>query len=1089
MLLFRSPRILAKHVVFLFALIFFAAQAHAQLTFRGGINGTVTDSTGAVVPNATIQTLEIATNVQHETVSSSAGAFSFPSIPIGKYNVTVTAPGFRRERYAGVQVSAGVIYTLQVKLAVASSSETVEVSAAAYTLDTTTTTQTTILDSASVANAPLNGRDFTQLTTLTPGFSGTGANGGGSLNGTRTNQINWQIDGVDNNDIWHNIPAINQSGVGGIAGVLLPIDAIEQFSVQTNASAESGRNPGGSVTLGLKSGTNTLHGSAYYYNRNELFGAKNPFADTKEKVRNYNAGFSAGGPILRDRLFSFLTYEHQRFLIGVPTRATEPTEVWQSYASDIVTSNGKSVSPISTNLLGLLWPSYALTSSTNEKNSGPQINNYTSPDPEFGYSHNGVIKVDYAINQNNNISAHWIGGQGNQTAPIGSALLPYYQVAPIHVYNYQVTYNHTFSSSLTNQIVAGTNYFSQKFIDHQTGFDIVDTGLVTGTASTNAPKLQISGFDSTGLTPLVGRIDVSGQVSDNLSWVHGKHEFKFGGEYRHVVLNEFYHRNVQGNYKFDGAESIHYGLAHGWDFSKSTSASAVTDSSVIARLNSLADYLAGYVYSGAVTTGDSERTVSVNTFSLFAQDSYQITPKLNINFGLRYDWEQPFRDDKKDLSVFRPSVVPSTGLAVQGADVSSLFDTYNVAFSPRLGVSYKVSQNTVLRAGGGLYYDTPNLNPFLDNRPGNGAPNGVESNPAGTNQVNALYLTSYQWESGVNQLQGTSTYGIFSIQKDFHPSYNLNYNLQLEQSITPNLIAQLGYVGSQGRHLLSIIDINQSKPGTNGVDQTSRPYYTQYGTYSNINDIESIGNSNYNALQTTLRASNIHGLSAQFAYTWSHSFDDVTAFRGALPQDSTNFKNDYGQSDFDSRNTFVGTVSYNVPGAARWKAATGGWQLNSNLAFHDGFPFTVLTDAQTDNTGENNQRANQISNPYAGYRKTGVNAQWLNAEAFTNPDLGTWGTTRRNAYASPGFSEVDFSVFKNTKIHERINTQFRVEFYNLFNRTNYAPPLSGGSAGYNPNQATISSLQLYDTIGDFNGAPGIGSGEPFNTQFALKITF
>jgi len=222
-----------------------------------------------------------------------------------------------------------VIYTLSVKLAVATSSETIEVSADTYTLDTTTTTQTTILDSAAVDNVPLNGRDFTQLTALTPGFASTGANGGGSLNGTRINQINWQIDGVDNNDIWHNIPAVNQSGVSGIAGVVLPLDAIEQFSVQTNAAAESGRNPGGTVTLGLKSGTNTLHGSAYYFDRNELFGAKNPFAASKQKVRNYNDGLSVGGPIVKDHLFAFLSYEHQRFVIGVPAQNTEPTTVWQ----------------------------------------------------------------------------------------------------------------------------------------------------------------------------------------------------------------------------------------------------------------------------------------------------------------------------------------------------------------------------------------------------------------------------------------------------------------------------------------------------------------------------------------------------------------------------------------------------------------------------------------------------------------------------------------------------------------------------------------------------------------------------------------
>jgi len=1086
---FRSTRrVFLALAVLSVGLLLQAPAAWAQLTFRGGINGSVTDSSGAVVVSATVEATEVATNVSQKTITSSAGAFAFPSLPIGKYNVIITASGFKREKLSGVQVSAGVIYTLPVKLAVATSTETVEVSADAYTLDTTTTTQTTILDAVAVDNAPLNGRDFTQLTTLTPGFSGTGAGGGGSLNGTRTNQINWQIDGVDNNDIWHNTPAVNQSGVSGIAGVVLPLDAIEQFSVQTNASAESGRNPAGTVTLGLKSGTNTLHGSAYYYNRNELFGAKNPFAETKEKVRNYNAGFSAGGPIVKDHLFSFISYEHQRFLIGVPTKATEPTAVWQQYASDIVTSNGKTLSPISTNLLTLLWPSYARTSSTTEQNQGPQIGNFNSPDPEWGYSHNGVIKADYTLNENNSFSAHWFGGQGVQQAPAGSALLPFYQTAPTHIYNYQLTYNHTFTPSLTNQIVSGVNYFHQIFDDNVTNFDVTGTGLDTGSSSTNAPKLQISGFDATGVTPPLGRIDVSGQIADNLAWVKGKHEMKFGGEYRHVQLDEFYHRNAQGVYKFNGSEAANNGLPNGWDLSHSL-ASGVTDSSVIARLDSLADYLAGYVHSGTITAGDPERTVYINTFAAFAQDSYQLTTKLNINFGIRYDYEQPFHDAKKDMSVFRPDIVPSTGLAVQGDQVSSLYDPYYTSFSPRLGLSYQAKQHTVVRAGAGLYYDTPNLNPFLDNRPGNGAPNGVESNPAGTNKVTALYKTSYAWEPNVNQLLASSSTGIFTIQKNFHPSYDLNYNLQLEQSITPNVIAQLGYVGSEARHQLSIIDINQSGLSTSDVDQTSRPYYSKYPTYSNINDIESIGNANYNSLQATLRVSNLHRFSTQLAYTWSKSLDDVSAFRGALPQDSTHFKADYGLGDYDSRHTFVGEVSYQVPGSALWKPLTNGWQANGNFAFHTGFPFTVLTDDQTDNTGENNQRANQVGNPNAGFKKAAVNANWLNPDAFADPAAGTWGTTRRNGYTAPGFGDVDFSVFKNTKIGERVNTQFRVELYNLFNRTNYAPPLNGGSQGYNPNQATISTLQLYDTIGDFNGAPGIGAGEPFNTQFALKITF
>ena len=182
----------------------------------------------------------------------------------------------------------------------------------------------------------------------------------------------------------------------------------------------------------------------------------------------------------------------------------------------------------------------------------------------------------------------------------------------------------------------------------------------------------------------------------------------------------------------------------------------------------------------------------------------------------------------------------------------------------------------------------------------------------------------------------------------------------------------------------------------------------------------------------------------------------------------------------------MGEVNYEVPTAEKYKLITGGWQLNSVLTFHSGFPFTVLSNNQLDNTGENNQRANQVSNPYAGHRKQKVGADWLDSAAFVEPDAGTWGTTRRNAYGGPGFSDVDFSIFKNTKIFERINTQFRVEFYNLFNRVNFAPP---GGAGFNPNQTTYTGTQLSDTIGDFNGAPGIGAGEPFNTQLAFKVTF
>src|SRR6516225_626767 len=296
-----------------------AVAADAQ-TFRGSINGTVTDPSGGLVPNATVKATEIATGIDHTTTTTSDGAFAFQDVPLGFYKVTVTATGFPAYTVDKVEVVAGQIYTLQVKLQLQQQTTTVEVSAAALTLDTTTQTQTMTIPDDVVQNIPMNGRDFTQLVAVSPGYGGYAVGGYGSLNGTRTNQMNWQIDGVDNNDFWHNIPAVNQGGVSGIAGVVLPMDSIVEFSSQTQAGPESGRNAGGTVNVVTRSGTNELHGTLYYYNRNEFYAAHTPFlpAGTKSPpLRNENYGASIGGPILKDKLFFFVNYEKQQFIIGL----------------------------------------------------------------------------------------------------------------------------------------------------------------------------------------------------------------------------------------------------------------------------------------------------------------------------------------------------------------------------------------------------------------------------------------------------------------------------------------------------------------------------------------------------------------------------------------------------------------------------------------------------------------------------------------------------------------------------------------------------------------------------------------------------
>jgi len=1061
--------------------LFIAITAHAQ-TFRGGINGVVTDQSGAAVPGAKVRAIDNATNVVHATVSSSAGEFSFSDLPLGTYTVLASASGFDTLRVSKVTVAAGSIYSLPIKLSIATQSTTIQVSAAALALDTTTTTQTTDIPSKQVEDIPLNGRDFTQLIALTPGFAGYVGGGYGSLNGTRANQMNWQIDGIDNNDLWHNIPAVNQGGVSGIAGIVLPIDAVESFSAQTQSAPETGRNPGGTINLSLRSGGNTLHGTMYYFNRNEALGAKNPFTATKQEVRNQNWGFSAGGPFIKNRFFWFTTFEKQNFVIGVPASATEPSHAYQTEAEAVLASYNVPVNPVSLALINGngsakgLWPSYAL-------NGPAETGNYTSVDPEYGYSYNGLAKLDYTINANNSITAHWFVGQGNQVAPVGSVLKAYYEVAPIHVQNYAIVFNHIFSPSMTNQVLAGVNYFNQVFSDFETDFNPAALGLVTNSPFPGAPNINIGAngqFDPTGETPPEGRNDITGHLTDDFSWVLGKHQIKFGGEYRQAQLDEFYHRHALGSLTFDGQQGP-------W-----ASDTSITDTNLLP----LADFLAGYISptSSSIAIGDPARQVFVNTWDLFAQDSWQLTPKLNIDYGLRYDYEGPLHNGAQNLSVFRPDL---GGIVFQGDQISSLYDPYYGAVSPRVGISYQATTTTVVRSGFGVFYDTPNLNPFLDNRPGNGAPNGVEGNPSGPSPV----LTVPPIATGADHpivsgqpvfpASGTASCpcALYSIQKSFRPSYNYNFNLQVEHSFTPSVVMQIGYVGSEARHLLSLLDINQAFP--NGVTATPGIYSTfeQSSVYAGgpligtnpVNQVQSIGTSNYNSLQATLRTQSWHGLSSQMAYTWAHSLDEVTAYRGALPQDSHNFMGDYGNSDFDARNTFVGFLSYDIPGSQHLRLLTNGWQTNTLLSLHGGQPFSVFSSSDTTGTNEGVQRANVIGNPYQGvHHSSSISQIWLNQSAFVNPAAYTFGDSRRNQYYGPGYGSWDLSFFKNTPISERINTQFRVEMFNVTNKINFAPPRN-----------TVGSQlgTLYDTIGDYNGAPGIGAGEPFNTQLALKIIF
>jgi hypothetical protein len=1129
-------QILSKRFVFhslALALILIVSTVAAQAqTFRGGINGTVTDSTGAVVPKAAVVATDVDTGVSHTTVTSSAGDFLLQDLPLGTYTVTITMAGFSTAKVDKIPVSAGSTYTLPVKLGLSSTAQTVEVSASGITLDTTSVTQTTDISSAVVNDVPMNGRDFTQLIAVAPGFGGYSAGGFGSVNGTRANQVNWQIDGVDNNDLWHNVPAVNQGGVEGIAGIVLPLDSIEEFSQQTQSTAEAGRNPGGVVNIVTKSGTNIIHGSLYYFNRNELFAANSPFANgtPKGKLRDQQYGASVGGPIIKDKLFYFFNYEKQQFIISTPSsQTTEPTTAFQADSTALLSEFGLAPTTTAVQSFALFYPadvlncpSGGISPSTGVACDAPD--NYQTQSPITGYSYNGVGKIDFNITPKNSLALRMYGGQGNQIAPVGTVIPYYFEQGPIHVYNWSAVLNSVITNRFSNQVLFGVNYFNQIFFDENHTMNPESIGFNTGvdeSVLSGAPGIKITGYDNLqDATPPSGRNDITGQASDTASLVFGKHELRFSGEYRRGYVNEFYHRKQRGNFSFPGTQGP-WGFTTltgfqsapcqtTYGYTTPTPAQTAYVTALEAQANSeqvlsLADYLIGCTQQAQIVRGITERSVYVNNLSGSASDAFQVSTRLNINYGIRYDYLGPMHDGEKDLSVFRPADPNAVnGLVFQGNQVTSLYPKTPYDFSPRFGLSYQPSfaLGTVIRSGFGMFFDQPNMNPFLDNRPPNGGASGAESNPGGPSPVSSLSDTNEVIVPGVllfpttTAYNASTDYNLFSISPKLRPAYTFNFNLNVEQSLGSKTLLTVGYVGSQSRKLLSNHDINQAALGSTALgtagQNATRPYdieYPQFINYGTINEVASIGNSNYNSLQATLKTVGWHHITSQFSYTWAHGLDILTQYRNANITNSLDPKADYGNMDYDTRHAFVSYITYDIPGGSHVKALTNGWQLNSLLTFHSGQPYTIYTESDTSGTGEGEDRVDLTgASPYAGTSKkiVGGTVTWLNINAFTNPSTYSFGGMRRNQLNAPGYGDVDLSVFKTNKFtifDHQVSTQLRAEMFNLFNRANLAPPdnyLGDGPGAF----GTVTS-----TIGYYNGAPGIGPGEPFNTQFALKIIF
>lgn len=1063
-----QPNIAIRGVVY--ALVSVLA-LNAQ-TFRGQITGTVEDASGAAIGAAVVEAVHQGTGVRRSTATTAAGDFSMPDLPLGMYAISVSKPGFQIQK-SQLEVVVSRVSSVNFRLPVATQTAVVEVSGAVAAVETTSTTLTGVVNTKTVEDLPMNGRDFRQMLKLSPGVNPANS----SVNGNRTRGNNYQIDGADNNDGFQNASAVNQGGVAGIAGTLLPVEAIDQFSVATNGGAEAGRNGGGQINLVIKSGTNQIHGSGYYFNRNEYFAANTPLAAPGagvRRIRNGQGGFSAGGPIRRDKTFFFITGEEQKADAANATAVTTLSPAWLDQGRAVLSAFGVAQNPVSTGIIGF-YPARIRT--------GPaQVNNFFSTDANTYNSYNGIVKVDHNLNSSHNLSARYYGGTGTQAAVVDS-LAPYreyFQVAPSHMHNVSVALNSVISPRIVNNLVLGANYFLQVFNDLDTSPNPIAAGLNTGVTAASlqgSPTIRISGFATAGATQPLGRTDTTGHLTDTVSVTYGHHQIKAGGEFRYALLDIYYDQGTRGTFTFDGTRGP-------W-----ASAAGYT-----AQQIALADFLAGYPTnsSGATITRPApgvktpgsflQRNYVQNSFDFYIHDNWQVTPRLNLNFGARYTYLAPVGDQDNSITTF----VPGKGIVGPGHGLDTLYprDWNNIA--PRFGFAYQPTSDgkTVIRGSYGIFYDVPAVAFFASNNGGsNGGAAGINANPGGPIPIQSLSAPAgLVLQSGVDPWANATVpiLGVMSVSQGFRTPYVQNFSLNVQRQLGASMTLQAGYVGSLGRKLVYIHDINAAALGTGSV-QSRRPYNSTYPTLGAINQLESGAGSEYNSLQVQLTRRYSHGLTGSVAYTYGHAIDYASEARNVMLANSYNLALDRGSADFDSRHTVTAFVSYSLPSfPSRWKAITGGWQINTLITAHTGLPINFRSGTDSNGDGDTWDRIDLVGDPFANVpaAPNSTSVRWVNRDAFRAPAAGTTGNLGRNSIYGPGFFSIDPSLFKEIPLRERVKAQFRVEVFNVLNTANLANPTVAFNSG---------SFGLISNTRNGGGAPGLGFGEPRNLQLALKL--
>ena len=989
----------------------FSTDASAQ-SQEGRFLGTVTDSQGKVVVGAKIAITNTGTGVTRNLASNGVGDYTAPAVQPGVYSLSAEAPGFKRIERTSVRLEVGNDVRIDFQLIPGAVTETIRVTAEQPLITTTNDNIGGTLSNKEINDLPLNGRDYQNLIVLRPGvvrFPGGGFESISS-SGMRPEDNNFILDGTDDNDPYYSGNIINAEGVQGTPGSILPIDAIQEFNSEENPSPEYGWKPGATINVGLKSGTNQVHGTGYGFERNNWFDARNWF-NTKPSpqvaLRQHQFGGTVGGPIIHDKTFFFLAYEGVRGFISNAGTAFSPatTSLGGDPANSIpdaiadLTLHGQTVNPLSANLIGT--GAFA--------GNGPfpglfPVNNGTNPlgvtavstgFPNVNRSDTGVAKVDHHFSSTETLSAHYLIGDSNQIEQDFTVLQPQWRsTSRIRAQVFGISLASMLTGNFVNEARFGFSNFWQKIqaVDNAAN-PLTTYGLNTGVTNPlnfGLPEIDIGNFTQLGNAsgwPLFTTPNRTIQFSDGVSYTHGAHTFKFGGEIRRGSTDNVRNRTGKGKIQFAG------GATPGFPVDPTT---GLTTSSA------LEDFLAGFPSTGKIFVGNSERKVHFWSFAWYVADDWRITPRLTVNLGLRYELNTVIKEDHNLLGNFDPAV----GFEQVGVNISSPYNGDHNNFAPRVGIAWDPwgTGKTVFRAGAGINYEIPHLSLFIGQNgvdccttPGlNDIPTGAGgSNIAGNIVATGLTVSPNYVDINTpifpvataalncDPSTGGTPCDILGVTRHLRTPYVVSWNANIQHAIGSTTSIQIGYVGNTGIKLYSVRDINQVVVAndTAGDEQSGRPFTFNcpvamggsgaggpcFPFLGFVNFLQNGYHSTYNSLQVTATQRVWHGLNFLAGYTYAHSIDDATNNRSLSPQNSLRPDLERASSDFDIRHRFTLALTYALPSVKSFAQLLEGWQINSIVTLQGATPYSVVDGIQSGNdislTGEFTDRWDFFGNP------------------------------------------------------------------------------------------------------------------------------